>query len=233
MPLRFYLAMTEAEIRNAPILPKHLAYMACHFSPYGTGLVNIPEKLPPGSILIVNDRVPVTHHNPGIIANQLSAAVRKLKAYGVLMDLQVSGNQQTAKIVEKVIHTLPCPVAVSEPYANDLSCPIFGAPAIYQPIADYIRGKKGRPLWLETFEEAAILTVTPSDCKSEQCTVHTNGNFYDETLQCRYTFNVEKGCVRFTLSRRVEESKAYLQTAQSLGIEVAIGLYQEFYNISL
>lgn len=233
MPLHFYLAMTEAEIRNASILPPHIAYMACHFSPYGTGLVNIPERLPKGSILIVNDRVPVTHHNPEQIAKQLYKAVDRLKAYGVLMDLQLSGNPKTAQIVEKVTHTLPCPVAVSEPYAKGHSCPIFGAPAIYQPLEDYIKSKIGRPLWLETFEETTILKVTTNGCKPEQSHEHTTGNYYDDTLQCRYAFHIEKDCVRFTLSRRTEEAKAYLQTAQSLGIDIAIGLYQEFYNITL
>ena len=233
MSLRFYLAMTEAEIRNAPVLPRHLAYMACHFSPYGTGLVNIPEKLPQGSILIVNDRVPVAHHDPELIAKQLAVAVRKLKAYGVLMDLQLSNNQRTQQIVESVLRALPCPVAVSEPYANGLSCPVFGTPAIYQPLSDYIKSKKGRPLWLETFQETTVLTVTQSGCKTEQCIEHTDGNFYDESLQCRYKFRTDKDCVRFTLSRLSKDLPAYLKAAQALGIEVAIGLYQQFSDIAL
>ena len=152
MSLRLYLAMTEAEIRSAPVLPHNLAYMACHFSPYGTGLVNIPERLPPGSLLIVNDRVPVLAHDPGKITKQLSDAVHKLRAFGVLMDLQIPNNPRTAEIVKCVTSALTCPVGVSEAYAGTLTCPVFVAPPIYRTLEEY---KTNRPLWLEAFQETA------------------------------------------------------------------------------
>ena len=45
MGLPLYLAMTAAELSAAEALPRKMAYMACHFSLYGTGLSNIPEQL--------------------------------------------------------------------------------------------------------------------------------------------------------------------------------------------
>ena len=53
--IRLNLAMTAAELGAAP-LPSHPAWMACHFSPYSTGLTNLPPKLPQDSLLILNDR---------------------------------------------------------------------------------------------------------------------------------------------------------------------------------
>ena len=47
MAIRQYLAMTAAEMTQAGSLPRHSAWMACHFSPYSTGLTNLPDRLPP------------------------------------------------------------------------------------------------------------------------------------------------------------------------------------------
>ncbi len=233
MSLRLYLAMTEAEIRSAPVLPRNLAYMACHFSPYGTGLVNIPERLPPNSILIVNDRVPVTVHNPERIAMQLSDAVRRLRAFGVLMDLQIPDNPRTAQIVKKVTATLNCPVCVSESYATESACPIFGAPPIYRTLSDYADSKKGRPLWLEAFQETALLTVTPSGCTVSHEETLSGESFFDETLQCRYQYVIEKDRALFQLFRQAEDLPDYLRQAEAAGIEVAVGLYQQLRGISV
>ena len=57
MGISHYLAMTDGEIANADEIPKHLAYMACHFSPYTTGITQ-PPQLPPQAMLILNDRIP-------------------------------------------------------------------------------------------------------------------------------------------------------------------------------
>lgn len=233
MSLKFYQAMTEAEIRNASVLPRYLAYMACHFSPYGVGLVNIPERLPPNSLLIVNDRVPVLQHDPEQIAKQLFYAVRKLKALGVLLDLQTPGNPQTTQIVKKVVNTLPCAVGVSEQYADDLSCPIFCSPSIHQPLEEYINTKKGRPLWLEVFQEAEFLAVTSSGCERTQGKELPGETYFDESLQCTYRFALQKDRVTFQLLRQARDIPGYIQAAEKSGIEVAIGLYQQFRDIPL
>ena len=47
MAIRPFLAMTAAEIRGTETLPPKTAWMACHFSPYSTGLSNLPKDLPP------------------------------------------------------------------------------------------------------------------------------------------------------------------------------------------
>ena len=66
-----YLAMTPAEFNSVSQPPPDFAYMACHFSPYGTGLGNLPTVLPPESLLILNDRTPIHGHDPQRIFDQL------------------------------------------------------------------------------------------------------------------------------------------------------------------
>lgn len=228
MSLRFYLAMTEAEIRSATSLPRHLAYMACHFSPYGIGLTNIPKQLPPGSILIVNDRVPVLHHDPAFILRQLTSAVQKLNVFGILLDFQIYDVPMTAQIVKTLVNGLPCPVAVSAVYGKELSCPIFTAPALHQRFCDFEPIKKGRPLWLDAYQEAALYKVTSNGCTISKEARLSGKNFFDEVLQCRYSFSVERDSAAFTLSRQAEEITGYLHAAEKAGISVAVGLYQQF-----
>ena len=71
MAIRLYLAMTAAEIRENTGLPPKIAWMACHFSPYCTGLSNLPRILAAGSVLMLDDVTPIFHHDPQQIAAQL------------------------------------------------------------------------------------------------------------------------------------------------------------------
>ena len=64
MAIPQYLAMTAAEMAGTAPLPRYMAWMACHFSPYSTGLTNRPAKLRQGSLLILNDRTPIHCHDP-------------------------------------------------------------------------------------------------------------------------------------------------------------------------
>ena len=100
MALPLYLAMTAAEIRENPFLPGNTAYMACHFSPYGTGLSNLPRDLPPESLLILNDRTPIRGHDPQQIRDQLAQAMAQFQCLGLLLDFQRAGNDETRALVE-------------------------------------------------------------------------------------------------------------------------------------
>ena len=108
MALPLYLAMTAAEIGENSIFPFRLAYMACHFSPYGTGLANTPQKLPPGSILILNDRTPIRGHDSNLICEQLIDCIESLHCSSLLLDLQRPGNEETAILAKKLIAALLC-----------------------------------------------------------------------------------------------------------------------------
>ena len=57
-----YLAMTDGEIAACARLPQRLARMGCHFS--DDGLVELPQVLPGGALLVVDDRVPMAAQDP-------------------------------------------------------------------------------------------------------------------------------------------------------------------------
>ena len=131
MAIVLHLAMTAAEFDTNPSLPGPIAWMACHFSPYGTGLSNLPSRLPEGSILILNDRTPVFGHSPERIASQLAEVAESLKCSGILLDFQRDGEAQTLAIAT-AITALPYPVAVTPSYAKELDCGGFSATSAFK-----------------------------------------------------------------------------------------------------
>ncbi len=229
MGLPFYLAMTAGEIQSAAQLPKHMAYMACHFSPYSTGLSNVPQQLPPGSLLMVNDRIPICRHDGAHILRQLREAVESLSCAGVILDLQREDCQEQQALCRQLSQALPCPVAVSGLYARDLSCPVFlSAPRINGSLRQWISLYEGREVWLEAALDQQCFTVTPEGCSVTpileeppvECLVARD-------LHCRYTLETEEKAVRIRLWRTADDLAAMLSEAESLGITRAIGLYQE------
>lgn len=77
MALPIYLAMTPWEMEHRE-LPPRCGWMACHFSPYGQGLSNLPRVLPADSLVIVNDRIPPWGHDPKLMAQQLQEVIDTL-----------------------------------------------------------------------------------------------------------------------------------------------------------
>lgn len=228
MALCCFLAMTEGEIRTAPTLPPHLAFMACHFSPYGVGLVNIPQRLPKGSILIVNDRVPVLHHDPGVILRQLQAVCRQLSLRGILLDFEIAGCEKTREIVHTLAGALPCPVCVSENYAEGLPCPVFICPPLNLPLKEVLKKWQGRKIWLEAPIWQEQFLLTREGCTPRACDICPDGTYFiDENLCCRYTFSLTEREATFTLKRGKEEIELLLKQVEHTDVELAVGLFQK------
>ena len=82
MTIARYLAMTGAEMAGNAVFPDYAAWMACHFSPGGKGLSNLPKGLPPGSLLILDDSTPIQDHDPERIAAELGSCMERLNARG-------------------------------------------------------------------------------------------------------------------------------------------------------
>lgn len=229
MSLPVYLALTAAEFDRCPSLPAKAGFMACHFSPYSTGLSNLPKTLPEGSLLILNDRIPVCGHDPQIICRQLSDSVEQLRCDGVLLDFQRPGDAQTAAITKAIVSTLPCPVAVTEAYAEGSSCPVFLAPPLHIPLEKYISKWEQREVWLELSLSMQTIIVTEAGSQfgpllpAEEAETY----FKAEAQCCRYYIDVSEARVRFTLFQTPDCLKALLNKAEALGITRGVGLYQE------
>lgn len=229
MALPLYLAMTCAEFTSAAALPPKIAWMACHFSPYGTGLSNLPDAMPENSLIILNDRIPIHGHQPEQILAQLNACVKKQNARGVLLDLQRPGAAETQMLAEVLVRELPCPVGVAEPYAADLDCPIFLPPApLDVPLSDYLAPWQGREIWLEAALDCEEITVTSTGASRAHGFAPPELQHLDPALHCRYAITLAQNHAKFTLCRTADTFPALLEEAQALSVTMAVGLYQEF-----
>lgn len=226
MPSPLFLAMTAAEFQTNSEISSQIAWMACHFSPYGTGLSNCPQALPPGSMLILNDRTPVCGHSPQVITKQLASMVEALGCSRVLLDFQRPGEPETAAIANAIVSALACPVGVSAAYAKELDCPVLLPPLpLHKPLADHIAPWEGRAIWLEAALDTAVYTVTQAGCKIESG--HDSGDYphIDAGLHCRYRIDMAGDAITFTLHRNWEDLQALM--AESENIQCFVGLYQE------
>ena len=228
MPIPCYLAMTAGEFFCADKLPRNIAWMACHYSCYGTGLSNLPDRLPEGSLIILNDRTPPCGHDAALITQQLQQLYEELHPFGFLLDFQRADLPENKEVAEAVSAALPCPVAVSELYAEDLSVPVFlPPPPLDMPLSKYIAPWHKRKIWLEIGLEATVFTIT-----EEGCTVLPGGlnplpepHFDAPDFYCRYHWELCGHKAIFTLQRTLDELRTLLETAQ--GIDLAIGFYQQ------
>ena len=227
MKMRCYLAMTGAEFTAAAKLPEHMAWMACHFSCYGTGLSNLPPSLPEGSMIILNDRTPVQGHDPGLILEQLTILYEQLAPNCFLLDLQRPGGTQ---IVKALTQGLPCPVGVTAAYAKELSCPVFlEPPPLHVPLQEHLAPWEGREVWLEAALEAERITVDTQGSQVEPADIALLDEpvFEEPELHCRYHIKLTDNTAVFQLLRAREDLVRLLEDAQNFGVTQAVGLYQQ------
>lgn len=230
MAITPFLAMTAAEIQKASSLPQKIAWMACHFSPYGAGLSNLPKTLPPGSLLMVDDVTPPSRHHPTFIAEQLSQCVESLQCCGVLLDFQRRGCEETQAIAKQLVAALPCPVAVSACYAAELDCSVFLPPVLPSvPLEAHLTPWEGREIWLELGLDGEVLTLTKGGC--EGMTIpnpdEKEKGFEDRSLHCHYSVETTEKSARFIFWRTKDDLERLLNNAKLQGVSGFIGLYQE------
>ena len=231
MAIPLYLAKTAAEFATNAEQPEKLAWMACHFSPYGTGLTNLPPQLPDGSLLILNDRTPVHGHDAKRIRETLEEAVTQLSCCGLLLDFQRPDCPETEIIVKELL-TLPCPVCVSDLYARELDCPIFLPPVpLTVPVEEYLSPWQGREIWLEAATGCVSFTVTENGCSVSPFQQKGDFPFRDERLHCHYRTELRDDSAIFHVSRSKADLVALLEESSSFGVAKAVGLWQELERI--
>lgn len=230
MALPAYLAMTDAELRRAPVLPAHIAYMACHFSSEDAGLTDLPKSLPPGAMLIVNDRIPVKSHDPALIAAQLRDCCERMEVQSVLLDFQRAGNPVTQAIADTVTGALSCPVGISQYYRSEAPCAVFIAPIPpHRSPESYLKPWLGRKLWLDISTDGEEMSVRAAGAQSTPLfsPVSKPGDFASKTAFCHYRIAAQPSDIRFTLYRTRDDLSRLLAAAERFGAEKAIGMYPE------
>lgn len=227
MALPLYLAQTALEMAGNP-LPEHPAYMACHFSPGGKGLSNLPTFLPPGAMLILDDSTPMDGHDPALISQQLSHVITAHRCQALLLDFQRQNIPEQAELAKLLCKALPCPVGVSECYARGLSCPVFLPPVPPdKPLSDCLTPWQGREIWLEAALDGLTLTLTETGCSAEPLWDLPEKGLADEKLHCHYAIETTADAAIFRLWRTRDDLDSLLAEAKPLGITQAIGLWQE------
>lgn len=210
-----YLAMTRWEMEKYTLpqgfFPAFLSWEA--------DWTDLPETVAPGSLLIVNDRLPPT--NPA----RLGAAAEAFA--GVLLDFQKPG-QET--LVQALAAVLPYPPAVSEPYGAASGGPVFLPPCPPdKPLADHLAPWKNREIWLDTMPEVLTLTLTEAGCTAAPLPQPPTGpHFTDENLCCRYKIETAPNQITFTLWRDKQMLEAHMEQAQALGVTKTFTLFQEW-----
>ena len=225
MPLPLYLALTAAEMAGNDPLPPLSAWMSCHFSPCSRGLSNLPEALPPGAMLVLDDSFPPGGHDRDLILKQLSAQIERHGCDSLLLDFQRPGYRELGELAALLSRALPCPVGVSELYADGLCCPVF-LPPVPPDIAarDYLAPWQSREIWLEAALEALTLTLTESGCAAAPLWDLPELGQVDDRLHCHYTVEAPAA---FHLWRTRQDLDELLKEAEALGVSRAVGLWQE------
>lgn len=227
MALPRYLAQTSAEFTTCSSLPEHTAWMACHFSPYGTGLTNLPPALPPGSMVILNDRIPMAGHDSETVLRQLQS----LEPHCLLLDFQRPPEPKVLELTRLLIQKLSCPTGVSEAYGKDLNSPLLlPPPPLDTPPEAYLSPWRGREIWLEIGLDAMTYTVTEQGAIPAPLSVIPENGRFDEALFCHYRMDLTPEQAVFSLWRTEDDLDGLLETAKSHGVSKAVGLWQEFYK---
>lgn len=230
MALPLYLALTASEFQNCPSLPEHAAWMACHYSPYGLGLSNLPRQLPADSMLILNDRMPPQGHDPARIVKELEALQEALHYKYILLDFQRPDSPENSAVARAITSWSLCPVGVSELYARELDCAVFLSPAPpHTPLQEYLSHWQGREIWLEAALGSEIVTVTENGSAFApllSAEVPETG-LEDPALHCHYHIRTYDDHIDFTLWRTRDDLADLLREAESLGAALAVGLWQE------
>lgn len=234
MAIPQYLAMTGVEFRQADSLPQSMGWMACHFSPYSTGLSNLPPSLPPDSLLILNDRIPMGGRQDfALIVQELSQCLEENQCCGLLLDFQRRDIPQNAALASYLVRNLSACVIVSAMYAKDLSCPVFLPPVPPdRPTELFLKEWQGRKIWLELSlcPEQLVLTQSGVTVPVEEIPFPKIG-FSHEALCCHYCIRTERDSVTFTLWRTRDDNEALLQKAEGLGVVGGVGLFQEWQRL--
>lgn len=230
MAFPLYLALTPTEILHTFPLPQPYGWMACHYGSYTDGISNVPTELPPNSMLIFDDQIPPSGHDPKRIAQELFHLTEALQPACVLLDFQRQDLQKNADTAAEIAGTLTCSVGVSALYASPLSCPVFlPPPPLHIPISEYLAPWQGREIWLDVALDCACITVTKegSHIGAGQYPAFAQPSFEEPKLHCGYSMDITEDRAIFTLWRTRRHLETLLQEAEAFGVTKAVGLYQE------
>lgn len=228
MAIRLTLAMTAAELGFSSSLPESPAWMACHFSPYSTGLTNLPGKLPQGCLLILNDRTPIHGHDPERVLRELEQVMRKYACIGLLVDFQNPPCSESLALTEYLAENLDAPLSLPPEYKAKNRALFLPPVPTDQTIGDYLKQWPNQEIWLEAALEGQNISLSRNGARYEANRRQDFDHIHDDRkLHCHYSTEEGPEEVIFHTWRTREDLHQLLEEAEGLGVTQAIGLYQE------
>lgn len=225
MAINIYLAASPAQISKMERFPKRIAWMACHFSSSSSGLSNLPQWLPPGSLLILDDSSPIQDHDPELIHRKLKEILSKFSCSALLLDFQRPG----AEKIVSALAVLPCPTAVTPQYAHMTSGPVLLPPVpLYRLPKEHLKPWVGRETWLELADERCEIRLTEAGARLQEEIPNVVGRHRHNGLHCRYDISAGPSEAVFRLHRTADDLSMLLQESEALGVTAAVGMLQEF-----
>ena len=230
MAIERYMAMTGAEMASAGALPEKAAWMACHFSPYSTGLCNFPAALPKGSLLILNDRTPIHGHDPERVCRELKETVSKLACRGLLVDFQNPPTRESLALTGYLAANLPVPLGLPPEYDAGEAAVFVPAVPTLTPAAQYLSRWQEREIWLELALDGQAVTLTADGAHFGENRFPQKGSVHaDNALHCHYVIEERQDAFIFRTWRTTKDLDALLE--ESGQIRLAVGLYQELVTL--
>lgn len=228
MGITQYLAMTEQELSAGPP-PSNLAYLGCRFSE--SGLRGLPQSLPPGALLILDDRTPLESLPIPEIGEALQKVLTRFSCRGLLLDFERPGIAAQKALAAFLARQLSCPVAAPPEYAPE-NAPVFLPPVpVDCTVENHLAPWQGREIWLDTGLCGLDLTLTPAGAICAPAAVPLLQGFYDEALCCRYTIRETPQGFLFRLGRDRACLQKLLARAEPLGVTLSVGLWQELSSL--
>ena len=224
-----FLAVTGREMET--VLPSRTAYMACHFSAGGAGISNGPRGLPEGSILLLDDSMPVQGHDPAAVVAQLINLVSAFSVRAVLLDFQREPTAEARKMAAAVLRDCSCTAAVTPAYALEGSPVFLPPPPVNKPLSAYLKPWLQNGVFLELATGGTEITVTKDGSRAVPIFPSAPLPLEDRRLHCRYGVKVLPGKAVFTLGRSREDLADLAREADALGVLGCVGLYQELKRI--
>lgn len=228
MAIPQYLAMTAAEMAGTAPLPRYMAWMACHFSPYSTGLTNLPPKLRQGSLLILNDRTPIHRHDPERVCRELNSTLHRLGCVGLLVDFQNPVCPEAKELAAYLDTHLEAPMGIGPDYAVE-NAAVFLPPAPTDvAVGEYLRKWAGREIWLEAALEGQNITLTPEGAVYAPNRRRDFDHIHIEpSLHCHYSIEDTPEGITFHTWRTPEDLNSLLAETEHHGVTRSVGLFQE------
>ncbi len=233
MSIPLFFAMTKQELSANSTLPEKVAWMSCHFSAGGVGLADVPDNLPPKSMLILNDRLAYRNHDAELITAQIQDLVHRFQCSHVLLDFERSATVPVQNMVKLLVEQLPCPVGVPPDYARGLDCPVFLPPIPPQLLAEEVLAPfQNREIWLEVALDGTAGIVTEAGCSFTAVPYSELRvpNHQSQELRCHYHIDIQQEHIQFSFYRTPEDILPLLDKVEPLGVTLAVGLYQELFQ---